>query len=174
MEFRFETVCSQKAAAAMAKALRKTVRRKRSRRVHVFGWAAAALGLLLTLPLDGGRFSVGPRTAVTWAAVLVMAAALLFEDSINGYMARRRMLAGTERVQTAFREDGYTAASEIGKTEFRYESASLVAETGDYFVFVFSQSHAQVYDKASLSGGTAEEFRGFIERKTGRSVVKVD
>jgi len=38
MEFRFETVYNQKAFTSMAKALRKTIRKKRSKRSHIFGW----------------------------------------------------------------------------------------------------------------------------------------
>ena len=37
MEFKFETAYNQEAITIMAKALRKTVRRKRSRRSHIFG-----------------------------------------------------------------------------------------------------------------------------------------
>ena len=48
-----------------------------------------------------------------------------------------------------------------------------LAETPDYFVFVFDQSHGQAYDKRTLIGGTADEFRSFIESKTGKSVQQV-
>ena len=49
MEFSFETVYDQKAVTAMAHGLRKTIRKKHSRRSHVFGWFVVALTLLLTL-----------------------------------------------------------------------------------------------------------------------------
>ena len=39
-----------------------------------------------------------------------------------------------------------------------------------FFVFIYSANHAQVYDKNSMSGGTAEEFCRFIEEKTGKKV----
>ena len=42
-----------------------------------------------------------------------------------------------------------------------------------FFVFVFSASHAQLYDKRSLQGGTADEFRRFIEAATGKTVQPV-
>ena len=45
-----------------------------------------------------------------------------------------------------------------------------MAETKDYFVFLFSKNHAQVYDKRTLTGGTAEEFRAFMQEKTGKAI----
>ena len=50
MEFKFETAYNQDALTAMAKALRKTIRKKRSRRSHIFGTIVIALALFLTLP----------------------------------------------------------------------------------------------------------------------------
>ena len=41
------------------------------------------------------------------------------------------------------------------------------------FVFIFSISHAQVYDKSGLTGGTVEEFREFIQRKTEKEIVAI-
>jgi hypothetical protein len=49
----------------------------------------------------------------------------------------------------------------------------MLAETNDYFIFLFSSSHAQVYDKNSLAGGSVSEFCVFIEEKTGRKIQKV-
>lgn len=46
----------------------------------------------------------------------------------------------------------------------------MIAETKDYFVFIFSPSHAQVYDKSNLPGGTAEEFSSFIKEKAQNEI----
>ena len=83
------------------------------------------------------------------------------------------MLAGTGRGTTIFQDETFTTTTEIGKTEFLYEKINLLAETGSYFVFVYDRSHAQVYDKSRLSGGTAEEFRKFIAEKTGKAITKI-
>jgi len=48
-----------------------------------------------------------------------------------------------------------------------------VAETGNYFVFLLSKTHAQIYDKTHMTGGTAEEFRVFLAEKTGKPVESV-
>ena len=47
MEFTVTTRDDGRAMAALARGLRKTVRKKQSRRAHVFGWIAFFSGLLL-------------------------------------------------------------------------------------------------------------------------------
>ena len=143
MTFTFTTEYNQKALAAMARVLRKTVRRKHSRRSHILGWMVVILGLLLSLPLGNGNFTVTFKNIVTWLAAVVIVLVLMKEDAINGYTARKRGLPQMTRSVTA------------------------------YFVFVFSKSHAQVYDKSSLSGGSLEAFREFIQKATGCTIEVV-
>ena len=47
MQFVVVTVYDQKAVSAMAKALRKTLREKQSRRSHVLGWLIVVLSVLV-------------------------------------------------------------------------------------------------------------------------------
>ncbi len=88
MEFTFETVYNQKAVTTMARTLRKTLRKKRSRRSHIFGWIVLVIAVLLTLPLGDKEFVVNFKTIITWIAALAILVALLFEDRMNGYIAR--------------------------------------------------------------------------------------
>ena len=173
MEFVFETCYDQKGLTAMARGLRKTLRKKKNRRSHIFGWIVVVLALLLSF--NGGEtgFVLTFRTVLTWAVVAVMIAALLFEDQMNGFFAGRRLLAGSEKVVTTFREDGYRSESVAGCTDWSYGTVQAVAETGNYFVFLLSKTHAQIYDKTHLTGGTEEEFRVFIAEKTGKPVENV-
>lgn len=170
MEFTFDTVYNQEAVTAMAHGLRKTIRKKHSRRAHVFGWIVIALVLLLTLPLDGEPLVIEGRTVVTWAAGLLVLLSLLFEDKLNAWIARKRMLAGTDRAVSTFTQDGYCSESAMGKTQWRYENIHQITEDEHYFIFVFDRSHAQVYAKQGMTGGTAEEFRAFIAQRTGKQV----
>ena len=166
MEFVFETDYDRKAMTAMAKGLRKTVRKKRSRRSHIFGWIVIALGLLLSWPSE----EVKASDVVTWIAIAVMLGALVFEDRLNGYFARKKMLPGTSHAKAIFTEDGYRSETQMGNTEWKYENITAMAETKDYFVFLFSKNHAQVYDKRTLTGGTADEFRAFMQEKTEKAI----
>lgn len=176
MQFTFETEYNQKSLSVMAKCIRKTARAKRSKRSHIFGWIVIALALLLSFSPGDEGFTISFRAVITWIAAAVMLVVLLFEDQINGYFARKRMLKGTERANSTFdteNPDKFTSETEVGKTEFSYDKIAMIAETEHYFVFVFSISHAQVYDKASLSGGSVSDFREFIVERTGKMVMSV-
>ena len=173
MEFSFTTDYNQKAVTAMARALRKTIRKKHSRRSHLLGWIIILLAVLLTLPQEGMPFSIDFKTVITWAAALFIFIAFLFEDSLNGYLARKKMLAGTERTVCHFSEDGYQSVTGMGETQFRYENIAVIAETADYYVFLLDARYAQVYDKASLTGGTQEEFRHFLCEQTEKQILSV-
>lgn len=167
MEFLFETEYNAKTMTSMAKALRKTIRRKQNRNTHIFGWLTAALGLFLLI-VRGVRFDF--RSIITLAAVLVIVIVLFCEDQLNGYAAAKRMLPGTEKAVTVFSEDGFSSTTEVGKSEWKYDKILTIAETGDFFVFIFSTNHAQIYDKKQLRGGTVDEFRNFIEKETKKQV----
>lgn len=176
MQFTFETEYNQKSLSVMAKCIRKTARAKRSKRSHVFGWIVIALALLLSFSFGDEGFTITFRTVITWIAAAVMLIVLLFEDKINGYFARKRMLKGTEKAISTFDTENpgvFVSETEVGKSEFSYDKIAMVAETERYFVFVFSISHAQIYDKNTLSGGSVSAFREFITEKTGKSILSV-
>ena len=171
--FTFETTYNQKAMTTMARALRKTVRKKHSRRSHIFGWIITVLAVLLVLPIGEREVVFNFRTVITWAVIVIIVATLLFEDWINGYIARKRMLPGTAFALCTFGEDDYVSETKAGKTEWKYENIETIAETKNYFVFLFGKNHAQVYDKSSLQGGSIEEFRTFLMKKTEKEIWSV-
>lgn len=168
MVFSFHTAIDQRAMTAMARALRKTVRKKRSRRSHIFGWIVIVAGLLLAFGGEDG-FVVDVRTAATLLVLLVIVVVLVWEDQVNAYIARKRMLPGTEKATSCFEPDGYKTTTDIGETSWHYDKIGRLVIIGDYYVFVFNQSHAQVYDRRSISGGTTGEFEKFIESKTEKN-----
>lgn len=176
MQYTFQTDYNQKSLSVMAKCIRKTARAKRSKRSHIFGWIVIALALLLSFSSGDEGFTITFRVVITWIAAAVMLIVLLFEDKINGYFARKRMLKGTEKAVSTFdteNPDAFVSETEVGKSEFSYNKIAMIAETERYFVFVFSASHAQVYDKSNLSGGSVSEFRDFIVERTGKTVMPV-
>ena len=170
MEFTFETRYDQEAMTAMARGLRKTIRKKHSSRSHVLGWVIMILAIVQTLPLNGRPFSIEGRMILLWVTALLVLAALLFEDRLNGSFARRRMMPGTDRAASVFAEESYRSETAAGKTQWRYDTIRHIAEEKNYFVFVFDPRYAQVYDKRTLRGGTVDEFRDFIGQKTGKEV----
>lgn len=176
MQFTFETLYNQKSLSVMAKCIRKTVRKKRSKRSHIFGWIVFVLALLLSFSSGDEGFVIDSRKIITWIAALAILLALIFEDKLNGYFARKRLLKGTEKAVSTFDTENtgsFMSETAVGKSEFSYDRIGLIAETAGYFVFVFSQSHAQIYDKNNLSGGTADEFKKFISEVTNKEIITV-
>ena len=176
MKYTFETLYNQEALTVMAKCLRKTVRRKKSKRSHIFGWIVVILAVILSVASDAESFAIDFKKVITWATALAIVVSFIFEDWLNGYFAKKRMLKGTEKSTSTFDTEIATAfisETAIGKSEFSYDKVAQIAETERYFVFIFSENHAQVYDKVSISGGTVDEFREFISKVTNKTVVIV-
>ena len=172
MEFRVKTVYNQKACASMARALRKTVRKKRSRRSTILGIIVLIAGAALTA--FGFEGQVTLNMALTWAAMAAVAIVLPFQDVLNGYIARKRMLKGTESVEAVFDGEGYTTTASAAQSHWKYDNITALADTGGYIVFVFSQLHAQAYDKAGIQDEkSAEDFMKFISERTGLKVQRV-
>lgn len=172
MEYIFETNYDKQTLKNMARIVRKTVRKKHSRRVHILGWAVVVFGILMLLPLRGGNTVIDFRKIMTGLAVAVIAVTLLFEDLLNGYFAEKRMLPGTKKSITKFTEDGYTSEVKAGTTEWKYENIELIAETDGYFAFIFGKNHAQLFDKSHIVGNV-DEFRLFIKEKTGKQIQQI-
>ena len=80
MGIQFETDYNMETLTAMAKGLRKTVRKKRSRRVHIFAAVVLILGLLTILATTAGGEPLGASGVVTLLALLVVILVSLFED----------------------------------------------------------------------------------------------
>ncbi len=174
MEFHFTTVYDRACLTAMAKALRKTVRRRHSRRTNLFGYLLIAFVLLMWLPIFAGRRSADFGDIVSLIAIIFVAAVLWKEDSINALLAGKRMLPTSRRAEATFTETGYRSVTEAATTEWTYENMTLAAicDVGDYVVFALNKTLAQAYDKRTLTGGSIDEFYRFIEEKTGKTVKK--
>lgn len=118
-------------------------------------------------------FAFDFRTMITAVVALFLLLILLFEDNVNAYVAKKCMLPGTEKAVAIFSENGFTSSTDAGTTEWHYDKIMEIAETDNFFVFIFSKQHAQIYDKQHLQGGTADVFRCFIETATGKQTQKI-
>lgn len=172
MGIQFETDYNMETLTAMAKGLRKTVRKKRSRRVHIFAAVVLILGLLTILATTAGGEPLGASGVVTLLAMLVVILVSLFEDRLNAWFARKRLLPGTEHAAATFEEDGYVSATGVTES-LSYAQIVAVAETARYFVFALSSHHTQAYDKRTIRGGSVEDFRAFIAEKTGKPIANI-
>lgn len=170
MEFIFKTDYTAKSMAVIAKALRKTIRKKHSRRTRIFGVIIFLIGLFFSW-VDGFTFDLA--SIITYLAMVTVALTIIFEDKINGYVAKKKMLPGTENSEVTFNDDGFCSVTPMASSNWNYDKISLIVETKDYFVFIFSLNHAQLYDKNNLTGGTVDEFRNFIEEKTEKKIILI-
>ena len=121
MEYIFTTVYNLKAMTAMARCLRKTLRKKQNIRSHILGWIVVVLGLLLTIPM-GKSVEISVKSVITWIALAAIVVALLKEDVLNGYFAYKRGLPQLLTSVTEFWEENYRSTTEVGVTEFYYEN----------------------------------------------------
>ena len=163
--FSFETDYDMNTFISMVRALRMTIRKKHSKRSHIFGWGVVVLGIAFIF--------LGDVRVLHITAIAAIALALIFEDRLNAWVAMKRMLKGMEKARSDFYEDRYVSATDIGTTEWHYDKIKALAEDKDYFIFIFSESHTQAYDKRKMSGGTVADFRDFIMQKTGLNVQRM-
>lgn len=173
MEFHVETAYTHKTLTAMAHALRKTLRKRRSRMVHIFGWILIALLVLMLIPTKNNPFVLDFSTVVNGVLLLILLVTLLFEDQLNGLVARKRMLKGMEKAKAAFTEENFLSVTGAGETRWNYSAITAMAETQGYFIFMLNKHLGQAYDLSNLSGGTVEEFRTFLQEKTGKPIQVV-
>ena len=171
-EFQIHSAYDHHALKTMSRVLRKTVRRKWSVALRVFGWFAVSLIVLAQLALAAldalPPFDFGE--ALTLLVVVVMVALLLFEDDFNGWIASMNLLPGTREADTRFGAEEYVVTTQAAETHMHYENIRIVGETKDSFVFIIGKRHAQQFPKSGLAAGTPEQFRDFIAEKTGLSV----
>ena len=170
--FTAHTEYNAKTLSVLAKALRRTLRKKKNKRTHLFGWIVCAVAALLILD-DFWHDTVMLHTAFIGAAAAIMVLTLLFEDKINGYFASRRLLPIAAVGDTTFEQEHYTSVTPAGETTWKYENIVALCESERYFVFVVGNNHGQLFDKTTLQGGSEEEFRSFICHRCGEKIVKI-
>ena len=173
MAVRFEPDYTLETLTAMAKGLRKTVRRKRNRRTRIFAGIVLVIGLVSSALSIASKEPLRARNLLVLLAMLCVIYASLQEDRLNARAAKCRLLPGTEHAGCVFGEDGYTIKTSVTESRFSYAQIRAVAELPRYLVLALSNNQAQAFDKESLSGGTIEEFRAFLADKTGKPVQQI-
>lgn len=114
MTFRFETDYDLETLTAMAKGIRRTVRKKRSCLVHIFAALVVLMeAFFLLMDLRKNALDVGDVLALI--AVLAIIIVVRTEDRLNARTARARLLPGTEHASTVFDEDGYTVTTSVNE-----------------------------------------------------------
>ena len=168
MTFEIHSDITNRSMTIAARAMRKVLRRKRSIMWAIFGWSVFLFNALLLIPFDGEPFVLDVRTLTSLLVEVMLLSALLFQDRINGMIACKNTLAGTKNYHIMFGEESYTVVTEVTTSTFRYELIDAMAESQDYMILLMKKRFAQPLDKRTLTGGTVEEFKRFLEKKTGK------
>ena len=173
MTFEIHSDITTRSMTVAARAMRRVLRRKRSIMWAIFGWSVFLFNALLLISFDREPFALDARTLISLLAEVILLSVLLFQDRFNGMIARKNALAGTKEYHVAFGEDSYTVVTAATTSTFHYELIDALAESQDYIILLMKKRYAQPLDKRTLTGGTVEEFKRFLEEKTGKTFRRV-
>ncbi len=169
MIFEINTCYTQKELAVISKALRKTLRKKKNKRINIFSIAIIIFALCMII---SERTLLSTISNIT--PVIVLSIVLVFQDKINGFFAYKKAIKGLENIKTIFTDDTYTSiASNMAQTQWKYSSVQCVAEDDNYIVFLIDDKHGQIYDKNEIDDDKLEQFRKFIEEKTNKKIIRI-
>ena len=169
MAFEIHSDITNRSMNIASRAMRRVLRRKRSIMWAIFGWSVFFINALLLIPFDGEPFTLDASTVISLLVEVMLLSVLLFQDRFNGMIACKNTLAGTKEYHVAFCEDSYTVVTAVTTSTFRYELIDALAEAQAYIIFLMKKRYAQPLDKRTLIGGTVEEFKRFLEEKTGKT-----
>lgn len=169
MKFTCHTEYNQKALTAMARAVRKTVRAKKSRRVRVYSWVIIGISLVSFALSLGSIWTRVANGFVIVGLLLIM----WKEDAINGFFAKRKALPGSDAIDVAFYPDYYLVNTVAAESKWQYDKIVALAESRDYILFVIGDNHAMAMEKATLEGGSIPEFCRFIEEMSGQKIQDI-
>ena len=173
MTFEIHSDITNRSMTIASRAMRKELRRKRNIIWAIYGWSVFLFSALLLIPFDGEPFTLDASTVILLLVEVMLLPALLFQDRINGMIACKNTLAGTKNYHIMFGEESYTVVTEVITSTFHYEMIDAMAESQDYMILLMKKRFAQPLDKRTLTGGTVEEFKRFLEEKTGKTFRRV-
>ena len=173
MTFEIQSDITNRSMAVAARAMRKVLRRKRNIIWVIFDWSVFFINALLLIPFDGEPFTLDAGTVISLLVEVMLLSVLLFQDWLNGMIACKNTLAGTKEYHVVFGEESYTVVTEVTTSMFRYELIDALAESQDYMILLMKKRYAQPLDKRTLTGGTVEECKRFLEEKTGKTFRRV-
>ncbi len=173
MNFTFTTTYNLEALTAMSRALRKTTGKAHSERMRLIGFTSAAGGVVLAILPMNSTFSFIASKVVAAFVIALVVFAFFMEDKLNAKLIAGQMNGQEPTLTAKFDKMHYVTITDGMKTEWRYSDIKQLAESENYFIFLFDENNVQVYDKRTLTGGSEEEFRSFITKEGRMDMKKV-
>lgn len=161
MEFTCNTCYDRKALTAMSRAVRKTIRKKSSRLLHIYSWVVIALCLLSIWVSWGDPWYVALDSAVILLLLLVQ----LKEDALNAFFARRRAMPRLEDCDTCFYSDYYETRFPGSVTQWQYDRILHLAETSRYIILILGKTTPRLAAKPTWPAGVWRPSAAFWNRK---------
>jgi len=138
----------------------------------------------LIVESNGRTFAKAPVWLAVLAAVLSVRLAIvtavivivysIFQDRLSGRKSAKAMPDDLRETETIFSSEGdIMVKTRQSETRWTYEQITAAFETKEYYVFIFDQQYAHIYDKSGFVNCTALEFRDFVEEKRGELVYFV-
>ena len=166
-----QTTLDRRAMTALARAVRKTLRRGRNGPVRMLAWFVVLVESFLTaVYLRGGQ----EGWQINVLLGLIMLVCILGEDWANGLVALRRIPPDCREVNATFQEDSaFVCRSQAGEEWRLYQQMKVAVEMADWFILLLEGGQGRVFSKKGFTWGTPEEFRARIPEKTGLKILKM-
>lgn len=168
MEFTFDLNYNQKAMTVMARAIRAGLQEEQDKKSKIIGWIFVALTVLILLFSE----QFGWMQIAACVIIAGFSAYLIWQDQVNGYLAMKKLPEKMRTGKWLFREDGYFSDTEAGESDYSYEKIFIMVESEGYMILVFHEGTAHVIDMSTMQGGTADDFRRLLRKKTSLTIQK--
>lgn len=134
--------------------------------VFMIGMGTLALFSMSNMEIFGVIYLLCGIAAGVWS---------LFLYWIRAWGVQRFFMNGTQKQSFAFGEDSYEVTVEgiVEHGREEYGEVLRLVETKDYFLLFMEKNAAHILPKRNLTGGTPEQFRAFLEEKTGRTAQQM-
>lgn len=171
MEFTFDSTYDKKMLITAARVVRKTTQKTKCMIMNIVYWILITLYAILAALHFVQRINIA--IGVLWIIIcLCLLSVLIFQDRFAAFRMGKTILPHQSRQRVTFTDSGCTAETEISSLQYTYDMIVRIAETEEYFVLMLSKVHVMPLLKSSISGGSVEDFRGFITRSTGKQIEK--
>lgn len=171
IKFSFKTQYDFKTFIRISRAARKTVRKQSSLILNICSIIAGVALMVKYFPKDGMELSLS--TVIICIAFCLMIVALLFQDVIEASFFKRATKPENMAVTTEFGDEEYVLRSEGGESNCKYSDIEALVEIKEGFILCLGNNIYKMLPKETLTGGNIDDFKSFIEKKTGKSIQLV-
>ncbi len=171
IKFSFKTQYDFKTFIRISRAARKTVRKQSLLLIYFCALVAGIAFVIKYFPKEGMELSLS--TVIICIAFCLMIVALLFQDVIEASFFKRATKTEDMAVTTEFGDEEYIFRSEGGEINCKYSDIEALVEIKEGFILCLGNNIYKMLPKETLTGGNIEDFKVFIEKKTGKAIQLV-